>query len=88
MWVPFGVATFACWAVVPRNRAGKAPGVTICGGQRPCAGEGDHKGRPYDAVAAGDAVGPGVDHLPRFPRGSCRRSSLEEDLETSTDQGP
>ena len=179
MWVPLGVASFADWAVGPRNRASKAPGHdSWCA--TPCAGEGDHKGRPYDAVAAGDAVGagrrspspipqgirpednwwertwkrprtgdrrgapcgcppgsqrspagwsgratgsarhpattrgvrrrvpgratarvappmrspqatrlvPGVDHLPRFPRKSGRRSSLEEDLETSTDQGP
>ena len=58
MWVPPGVATFACWVVGPRNRAGKAPGHdSWCA--TPCAGEGDHKGRPYDVVVAGDAVGAG-----------------------------
>ncbi len=43
------------------NRAtGPARGpVTTCGGRRRVQGEGDHKGRPYDAVAAGDAFGAG-----------------------------
>ena len=86
MWVPFGVATFAGWVVGPRNRAGKAPGHdSWCA--TPCAGEGDHKGRPYDAVVAGDAVGAGRRSSSPLPQEVSRRPSLGEDLETSTDQG-
>ena len=58
----------------PAGWSGRATGparhpVTICDGQRPCAGEGDHKGRPYDAVAAGDAVGAGRRSPSPIPQG-------------------
>ena len=85
MWVPFGVASFAGWAVAPFNRAGKGLGHDPWW-TTPCAGEGDHKGRPCDVVVAGDAFGPSVDHHSQSPRGSGRRAPV--DLETSADQGP
>ena len=46
----------------------------MAGGRWRRSGEGDHKGRPYEAFDSGNAVGPADGQsLPRFLAGSCRR---------------
>ena len=42
----------------------------------PRAGEGDHKGRPYDAAGRVLRLAPGVGHLPQFP-GGCAEGAPE-----------
>ena len=55
MWVPTGVASFACWVVEPRNRTGKGPGHDLRRAP-PCAGGGRPQGSPLRCGRCGRRV--------------------------------